>query len=152
MSRAGALLLACALGLTALPARAQDSGPAQDVAPGAGKDGVVRVNALRNPEVHAYRAVVAGLDAFDAHHDLAPAVPRLLFQVQTTNGAPVEGELPKVKLSAATLHDGERSLPLTVRRAGFSVPIADSSWSNDAVVELEFALEDLPASGASASP
>jgi hypothetical protein len=42
-------------------------------------------------------------------------------------------------LSAALLRDGERSMPLRVKGAKFEVPIGDKSWSNDAIVEVQFA-------------
>lgn len=61
-----------------------------------------------------------------------------------------KGETPKdgsrfwshkagANLSAATLRDGERSLALEVEDKSFRLPIGDTSWSNDAIVELEFA-------------
>lgn len=131
MSRASSPVLACVLGAAALPAaRARDAQAAQDVAPGAGKEGVVHVSAIRNPEAHAYRAIVAGLDAFDAHRALAPSVPALLFQVQKMNGAPFEGELLQVRLSA-----DDFDLPLTLDGAGrFTVPRSQAAW--DARAEL----------------
>lgn len=48
------------------------------------------------------------------------------------------------KLAAATLRDGERSLALKVRGTSFTAPIGDTSWSNDAIVELEYALPEVP--------
>jgi len=67
-----------------------------------------------------------------------------------------KGETPKggdrtwsrksdAKLSAATLRDGERSLALKVKGKDFRIPIGDGSWSNDAIVEVEFAPPDEPA-------
>jgi hypothetical protein len=61
-----------------------------------------------------------------------------------------KGETPKggdrtwphkagAKLSAATLRDGERSMALKVEGKSFRLPIGDVSWSNDAIVQLEFA-------------
>lgn len=47
-------------------------------------------------------------------------------------------------LVAATLRDGERSLALKVRGKSFSAPIGDTSWSNDAIVELEYAPPEVP--------
>jgi hypothetical protein len=44
-----------------------------------------------------------------------------------------------LRVSAATLHDGTRTLPLPVEDWRYSVPIGDPSWSNDATVELSFA-------------
>jgi hypothetical protein len=39
----------------------------------------VSVKAMKDPEIKAYRSMVAGLDAFDKHHDLAPDAPALRF-------------------------------------------------------------------------
>jgi hypothetical protein len=52
------------------------------------------INAIKNPELHTYRAIVAGLDKFDELHALAPAVPQLRFQVEGRGGKALTGELP----------------------------------------------------------
>lgn len=53
-------------------------------------------------------------------------------------------------LAGATLKDGERSVPLKVVKSSFEVPIGDTSWSNDALIELQYAGEtDAPAQPAS---
>jgi hypothetical protein len=52
------------LALCAGPAAAQD----KDVVPSGEREGVVHVNAMKDPEMHAYRAIVAGLDTFDDLH------------------------------------------------------------------------------------
>lgn len=41
----------------------------------------VHVNAMRNPEVKKYQAILAGLDTFDQFHGLAPKVPKLEFRL-----------------------------------------------------------------------
>jgi hypothetical protein len=46
------------------------------------------------------------------------------------------------RLSAAVLRDGARSMPLRVRGQRFGVPIGDTSWSNDAIIEVAFAPSD----------
>jgi hypothetical protein len=219
----------------------------------------VHINALKDPELKNYRAIVAGLDKFDQLHALAPAIPQLRFQFEgkrtlvdgqlpvariaaddfsipltpdqdgrlsiprsqaaydakaelvlnrkksearveayvRTPGLPdnqyrmgdvrldcqvkvaigkeeipfwanalinsillttdwcswFKGQTPKggdrnwshtalARLSAATLRDGERSLALKVDGKRFRLPIGDTSWSNDAIVELEFAKQD----------
>jgi hypothetical protein len=43
------------------------------------------------------------------------------------------------RLAAATLRDGERSLALKVTGKSFRAPIGDAGWSNDAIIELEYA-------------
>lgn len=56
-------------------------------------------------------------------------------------------------LSAATLRDGERSMALKVDGKSFRLPIGDTSWSNDAIVELVFAQDaGAPAEGAPGAP
>ncbi|MGJ7915520.1 hypothetical protein ACI48D_08620, partial [Massilia sp. LXY-6] len=227
--------------------------------PGPDKDepGTVHINAMKNPELKSYRAILAGMDKFDELHALAPSVPQLRFQVEARRGKALggeplaariaaddfsvplvldqdarfavprsqaaydakaelvlnrkkhearfdtyvrtpgladrqyrmgdvrldcqvkvaiakeempfwvnglinglllttdwcswfKGETPKggdrvwshkagAELSAATLRDGERRLALEVEGKSFRLPIGDTSWSNDAIVELEFA-------------
>jgi hypothetical protein len=54
----------------------------------------VEVKGMKNPEMRSYRAVAAGLDAFDKHHALAPQVDQLRFRLAPTarnRGASVEG-------------------------------------------------------------
>lgn len=41
-------------------------------------------------------------------------------------------------LARATLKDGDRSVGLKVKQSGFEVPIGDLSWSNDALIELQY--------------
>lgn len=105
---------------------------AQDVAPGANREGVVHVNAIRNPEMHAYRAIAAGLDAFDDQHALAPSVPQLSFVVRARGSDPLTGDLPTAKLSADAF-----SLPLPVGAdASFVVPRSRQAWDADAELIL----------------
>jgi hypothetical protein len=42
-------------------------------------------------------------------------------------------------LASATLVEGERRLPLALRKdgAGFTAPLSDQTWSNEALVLLE---------------
>src|SRR5690606_4840451 len=60
------------------PAVAQDSKPDSPEE--------IKVNAMRDPEVRKYEAIVAGLNAFDEYHRLAPAVPVLQFRVEPRSG------------------------------------------------------------------
>jgi hypothetical protein len=99
-----------------------------DVPPGARREGVVHVNAMKNPEMHTYRAVVAGMDMFDEQHALAPAVPRLQFAVSARNGAPLTGELPTVKLFA---DDFTLALPLDAD-GRLTVPRSQQAWDSKA--------------------
>jgi hypothetical protein len=261
MLRPAIFLLPAMLGCAAVPAGAAE--PDKD------DTRTVHVNAIRNPELHSYRAVVAGLDKFDELHALAPDVPQLRFQIEARSGKALgdeplvariaadefsiplsldqdlrftvprneaaydakaemvlnrkkrqarfqtyvrspgladnryrmgdvrldcqvkiaiakeeipfwvnglingfllttdwcswfKGETPKggdrtwshdasAKLSAATLRDGERSMALKTEGKRFKLPIGDTSWSNDAIVELEFAPPAEPAQLAQAA-
>ena len=106
--------------------------PAADVTPGPGKDGVVHVNAMKNPEMHSYRAIVAGLDTFDAFHAMAPKVPRLLFAVRSRSNGPLRGELPTAKLQG---DDFTLALPVDAD-ARFEVPRSRQAWDADAELIL----------------
>lgn len=131
MQRLSTSLLACMTLMMARPAPAQDT-PQQDVAPGARREGVVHVNAMKNPEMHAYRAIAAGLDTFDDLHALAPAVPRLLFSVRARNGGPLTGDAP-----AARLAGDDFTLALPVDAAGiFAVPRSRAAWEANAELVL----------------
>jgi hypothetical protein len=90
----------------------------------------VHVNAIKNPELHTYRAIAAGLDKFDQLHALAPAVPQLRFQVEGRGGKALAGELPTARISA-----DDFSIPLTLDQdARFSVPRSQAAY--DAKAEL----------------
>ena len=93
-----------------LPAAAQDSKPDSPEE--------IKINAMRDPEVRKYAAIVAGLDAFDKHHAMAPKVPVLRFRVEGRDSAdkPV---LPAARLGG----DDGFSLALAVDADGmFTVP------------------------------
>lgn len=128
----GRLHAGCLLMLTLCgAATAQEAPiPAADVVPGKDQTGVVHVNAMKNPEIHSYRAIVAGLDKFDELHALAPAVPRLLFAARARNGGPLRGQVPAAKLSA---DDFALALPVDAD-AQFEVPRSRQAW--DARAEL----------------
>jgi hypothetical protein len=49
-------------------------------------------------------------------------------------------------LRSAILRDGQRSLALRVKGSRFEIPIGDTSWTNDAIVELAFAPAEAPPS------
>ena len=59
---------------------------------------VVQINGMKNPQMHSYRAVVAGLDKFDKLHHLAPAVPevRFLFEMRGDRIAPDDAPVLRV--------------------------------------------------------
>lgn len=123
-----------AITMTAGAAWAQDtpagSLPAADVAPGAGREGVVHVNAIMDPEMHTYRAIAAGMDTFDAEHALAPAVPQLRFSVRARNGGPLDGPMPTARMAS---DDFSVNLPLDAD-ALVTVPRSQQAW--DAKADL----------------
>jgi hypothetical protein len=118
--------------LAALSLAACAMASAQDVAPGANREGVVHVNAIKNPEMHSYRAIVAGLDTFDEQHALAPRVPQLRFAVRTRSGDVLTGDIPTAKLSGDAF-----TLPLPVGAdALFTVPRNAQAWDANAELVL----------------
>jgi hypothetical protein len=44
----------------------------------------VEVNAMRNPELKPYKVMLAGLDAFDEYHALAPKAPEVRFKLRVS--------------------------------------------------------------------
>jgi hypothetical protein len=104
--------------------------------------GVVHVNGIRNPETHTYRAIVAGLDAFDAQHALAPKVPQLLFQATNRSGAQLDaaalqGAPGTGRLGARLSGDGDYTLTLALDEAGrFQVPRSQPAWDAEAELRL----------------
>lgn len=79
---------------------------------------VVKIDGMKSPQMHSYRAVVKGLDIFDKLHHLAPAVPevRFLFQMRGDRIAP--DEAPVLRIAGEELSqyvpigpDGRFSIP-----------------------------------------
>lgn len=127
-----AVLAGCAGTASAQQQPAEAAAPGADVAPGANREGVVHVNAIKDPEMHSYRAMVAGLDTFDAEHALAPAAPQLRFSVRARNSGPIAGVVPTAKLSA---DDFNLALPLDAD-ARFVVPRNQQAWDTKAELVL----------------
>ena len=118
--------------LAALSLAVSATASAQDVAPGDNHEGVVHVNAIKNPEMHSYRAIAAGLDTFDEQHALAPKVPQLRFAVRTRGGDVLTGDIPTAKLSGDAF-----TLPLPVDAdALFTVPRSVQAWDANAELVL----------------
>lgn len=91
----------------------------------------VHVNAMRDPEVRKYKVILAGLDAFDRHHKLAPAVERLAFRLTTRQ----KDESPE-PLAARLVGDDGFKLPIAIDAGGrFEVPRSEAA--EDAKSELE---------------
>jgi hypothetical protein len=94
--------------------------------------GTVHINAMKNPELKSYRAIVAGLDKFDDLHALAPAVPQLRFQAEVRG----KGEKsPNPEPLVARIAADDFSIPLTLDQdLRFSVPRSRAAY--DAKAEL----------------
>jgi hypothetical protein len=94
---------------------------------------VVEVQGLKNPEMRSYRSVVAGLDAFERYHGLAPAVPELRFRLRPKSGEPLN---PAEGLALRIAGD-EQSAPIEIARDGsFSIPRLEWAYDNDAILVL----------------
>jgi hypothetical protein len=116
-----ALTLAALLG-GSFPAAAADSKP--------GNPDEIKVNDLRDPEVRKYQAIVAGLDAFDQYHAMAPKVAAVRFRIEP-RGSAQQATLPTARLGG---NDGF-SLALPVGADGMFV-VPRSQAALDAGAEL----------------
>jgi YD repeat-containing protein len=117
-------LLPALLACTAIPALAAEM--SKDEA------ATVHINAIKNPELHTYRAVVAGLDKFDELHALAPAVPQLRFQVEARRGKGLDGEPLAARIAA-----DDFSIPLVLDQdLRFSVPRSEAAYEAKAEMIL----------------
>jgi hypothetical protein len=83
------------------------------------KEPSVVVNGMRNPELKPYRVMLAGLDAFDEYHALAPTVAEARFKLRPKNGLTlVEMEDVSIRVASDTTSialplapDGSFTLP-----------------------------------------
>jgi len=87
---------------------------------------VIKVNGVKNPDMRSYRSIVAGLDAFDAHHQLAPSVPEVRFRLEA---------LPQHELNLP-------SLSLRIVGNGDPIPLAFAADGTFAVPRNQAALDD----------
>lgn len=93
----------------------------------------VRINALRNPETLAYRAIAAGMDRFEALRALAPAVPALRFQLRNMDGGRLADETVRVALRA-----DDWSIPVALdAERGFSPARSQAAWNARAELMLD---------------
>ncbi|MFP5390876.1 MAG: hypothetical protein ACLGI6_04910 [Gammaproteobacteria bacterium] len=70
----------------------------------------VSVSAVRDPEIKSYRAMLAGLDAFDKHRARAPAAPELRFMLSPLSNKP-STDYANVKL---TIRGDTVSIPVPI--------------------------------------
>lgn len=114
--RQGAALLARAALAASLLYAGQAAALCEEPAAAAAGGQCVHINEVRHPERKSYRAMAAGLDAFEAHHALAPRAREVRFQL-----------IPGPGVASGSPHD------LTLRIVGnataISVPVsADGSF------------------------
>lgn len=96
---------------------------AQDATPS------VEVQGVKNPDMKSYRAVVAGLDAFEEHHALAPSVPELRFGLSAREG---QEQVAGDALYLRIVGNGD-PIPVPIAPDGtFSVPRVQSAFDDDA--------------------
>jgi hypothetical protein len=89
----------------------------------------VQVNGFRNPEMKSYRAVVAGLDAFDDHHRLAPKVEQLRFRLLGRNGR----RDPATEDLTLRIASDEESITVPIAADGqFAIPRSESAYDQKA--------------------
>lgn len=92
----------------------------------------VEVDGLRNPQMKSYRAVWAGLDAFDNERALAPAVPQLRFRIGTKDDKYVTERDITLRIASDDL-----TIPVPVTTEGsFIVPRSRAAF--DAGADLIF--------------
>ncbi len=92
----------------------------------------VHVNAMRDPEVRKYKVILAGLDAFDDFHRMAPNVDKLRFRLE-----PRDRDDNPAALAVRLVGDDSFKLPLALgpdRR--FTVPRSDAARDADSELEL----------------
>lgn len=100
---------------------------AQDTTPS------VEVQGVKNPDMKSYRAVVAGLDAFEEHHALAPKVRELRFRLAAREGL----DQPAGDALYLRIVGNSDPIPVPVAQDGtFSVPRVQSAIDDDADLVL----------------
>ena len=93
---------------------------------------VVQINAVKNPEIRSYRAVEAGLDAFDEYHHIAAAVPELRFRLVLHDDQGEPGQAPGLRLAG-----DDFSMPIPISPSGhFTVPRSAAARDADASLIL----------------
>lgn len=94
----------------------------------------VEVNGIRNPELKRYRVMLAGLDAFDEYHTLAPKAPGVRFKLRARSGDETTTALENLTLRIA----GDQTsvtVPLTADGL-FSLPRSAALADEDADLVL----------------
>jgi hypothetical protein len=93
---------------------------------------VVKINAVKNPEIRSYRTIEAGLDAFDEYHHIAPAAPELRFRLVVRDDQAEPGQAPGLRLAG-----DDFSIPIPITPSGhFTVPRSAAARDADAYLIL----------------
>lgn len=92
----------------------------------------VVVNGIRTPELKRYRVMLAGLDAFDKHHALAPTADMVRFKISPRSRAEVDLKNLSLRISGDSF-----SIPVPVDANGmFVVPRNEQADDEDADLVL----------------
>jgi hypothetical protein len=98
----------------------------------------VEVNGMRNPELKPYRVMLAGVDAFDDYHALAPTAPEVRFRLRLNSGAKEgakEGAVPDNLTLRIAGNQSSVVVPLTAD-GQFSLPRIAALLDDDADLVL----------------
>lgn len=130
-----ALVLLCGLVVNASTAQDTMSEP-KPAEPGDAAPEVqsVSVSAVKDPEMKSYRAMLAGLDAFEKHHALAPEAPQLRFVLSSlSDGSRVDFAHTKLSIRGDNV---TIPLPLDVGN-GFVLPKNKQAENDNADLILD---------------
>jgi hypothetical protein len=104
-----------------------------DTPPTTDQSETVSISDVRNPELFSYRAAMAGLDAFDKRHQLAPNAPSVLFYLTPRSDRKV-ADFGGVSLR---IRGNETSIGIPVASDGsFSIPRNQAAYDEDAELVL----------------
>lgn len=93
---------------------------------------VVKITAVKNPEIRSYRTMEAGLDAFDEYHHIAPAAPELRFRLVVHDDQAEPGQAPGLRLVG---DDFAMAIPIAPS-GHFTVPRSAAARDADAYLIL----------------
>lgn len=90
---------------------------------------VISISATKDPELMSYRTLLAGVDAFEAHHELAPGVPFLRFKLSPSSAT----ETAYAEGLSLRIQGNDTSIPVPIAADGsFSLPRSQSAYDEGA--------------------
>lgn len=100
----------------------------------AAEPGQVVITGIKNPDMRSYRAVIAGLDAFEENHRFAPLAPEVRFRLQAKKGSAAQTEVMALRI----VGDGDsESIALPIDADGFFlVPRIQAAYDSKADLVL----------------